>query len=93
MTLSAEVRYDGTKGGNKGEIKTTTFTDQTTVTIPPHKWVTVSFMVKKVDNAEIPFTATIKRTSEVGVSRTTQTGVWKGVMIFDSYIEVIERTL
>ena len=93
LTLSAEVRYDGKKGGNKGETKTTKFSDKTTVTIPPKKWVTVNFMVKKVNNAEVPFTATIKRTSEVGVSRITQKGVWRGIMVLDSYIEVIERNL
>ena len=93
LTLSAEVRYDGKKGGNEGKKKILKFSDETTVIIPPQKWVTVKFMVKKVDNAEVPFTATIRRKSEVGESIIKEEGVWRGIMVLDSYIDVIERPL
>ena len=93
LTLNADVRYDGKKGGNQGTTNTLKFSEQTTVIVPPKKWVTVKMMVKKVDNAEIPFTATIRRTSEIGVTRIIQKGVWRGVMVLDSYIDIQERDL
>jgi len=92
LSYSAEVRYDGKKGGNSGKTKTLSLQDQTTVTIPPKKRVVVSYVVK-IDNAEIPFTATIKRTSEVGVTRIKEKGTWKGVIVFDSYIDIVERPI
>jgi len=48
LTLSAEVRYDGHKGGNQGKKKMIKFSDQTTVTVPPRKYVTVKFKVSNL---------------------------------------------
>lgn len=93
LTLSAEVRYDGKKGGNEGKKDVMKLVDQTTVLIPSGKYVTVKFMVTKVDNAEVPFTAVIRRSSEVGVTRITQKGIWKGVLVYNSHIQVDERKI
>jgi len=93
LTVSAEVNYNGKKGGNQG--KTTTFKvhDKTTVIIPAGKYVTVKYKVTIINDAKIPFVATIKRTSEAGIQIITQKGTWKGVMVVDSFIEVEERPL
>eukprot|EP00111_Clytia_hemisphaerica_P015783 TCONS_00046602-protein len=93
LTVSAEVNYNGKKGGNQG--KTTSFKvhDTTTVTIPAGKYATVKFKVTIINDAKIPFVATIKRTSEAGIQIITQKGTWNGVMVVDSFIEVQERPL
>jgi len=93
LTLSAEVNYNGKKGGNMGKKKIIKVHEKTTVTIPPGKHCTIKFMVTVVENAKIPFEATIKRSSEKGVQYITQKGTWKGVMVVDSFISVEERAL
>ncbi|XP_066929741.1 uncharacterized protein [Clytia hemisphaerica] len=93
LTVSAEVNYNGKKGGNHGKTTSFKIHDKTTVTIPAGKYVTINYKVTKINDAKIPFVATIKRSSEKGIQMITQKGTWKGVMVVDSYIEVEERPL
>lgn len=93
VTLNTEVRYDGRKGGNKSKKETLKLSETTKVSIAPHKEMTIKFMVKKIDNAEVPFTATIKRTSELGVTKIQEKGHWKRVMVLNSYLETETKNL
>lgn len=86
MMVSAEVNYNGKIGGNSGETKVMKLMQKDTAIIAPGKKVTIMFQVIKVDNAEIPFTATIKRTSEEGTVYITEKGTWKGVVVLNSYV-------
>ena len=94
ITISAELRYDGKKGGNEGVTQSTKFSDRTTVTIPPGKKATAKLMVRKIENAEIPFTATIRR-KVGGIPRGTFTekGTWKGVMVVNSFVRIDEEAI
>ena len=93
FTISAEVRYDGKEGSSKTTTETVELTDTTEVTVPPYSKTTIKFMAAQMNNAEIPFTATIKRTSELEETEIKQKGTWKGVMVVNSWIEVIEAKM
>ena len=89
--LSLEVNYNGKKGGNNGTSKTTTIRDTTAMTVPSKKKVTASLLVELLEDAAIPFTATIRRTSEIGTTFTTARGTWLGVMKLNSMIHINEE--
>ena len=90
LEVSLEVNYNGKKAGNEGQSKTKTISETTRVTVPSGKKVTATLMVSMVENANIPFTATIRRTSELGVQEFTERGTWKGVVQFDSNVLIRE---
>ena len=62
--------------------------EKTTVTCPAGKYMKNMLKVTILKNAEVPFTATIKRTSELGVERFHQKGTWKGIMVADPFIDI-----
>ena len=94
ITLSAEVRYDGQRGGNEGIKQTIKFNDQTTVTIPPGKKATTTLMARIIENAEIPFTATIRRSvGGISTGDVIERGTWKGVMVVDSFVRTEEESI
>ena len=90
LEVSLELNYNGKKAGNEGNSKTKTISETTRVTVPSGKKVTATLMVSMVENANIPFTATIRRTSELGVQEFTERGTWKGVVQFDSNVLIRE---
>ena len=42
---------------------------------------------------QIPFTATIKRTSDKGVQEFTEKGIWNGIMKFSSDVKIKEQAI
>ena len=93
VEFNLELNYNGKKGGNRGRSKTTQISETTRVRIPPGKKVTAFLVVQKKDDAEVPFEATIRRTSEIGTFTFTERGTWKGVMKFDSHVTIEESDL
>ena len=55
--------------------------------------MTTQLIVQKDEAAEVPFTAIIRRTSELGQQEFEERGVWKGVMVFKTMLEVTEERL
>ena len=90
LDFNLEVNYNGKRGGNKGTSKTITFQESEHVKVPVGKIVTANLVMESVPNAKIPFTATIRRTSELGTTTFTENGVWSGVLKFKSYIDIKE---
>jgi len=93
LELSLELNYNGKKAGNEGRSTTTTISKTSHVTIPPGKKVTASLMINLVENAEVPFTARIRRTCEGVTQEFTERGTWRGVVQFDSNIVITESDL
>ena len=90
LEVSLELNYNGKKAGNEGNSKTKTISETTRVTVPSGKRVTANLMVRMVRNAEIPFTALIRRTSELGAQHFLERGTWKGVIQFTSDLIIQE---
>ena len=93
LEFNLEVNFNGKRGGNKGTSKTISFQESEHVKVPVGKKVTANLVMESVPNAKIPFTATIRRTSEVGTTTFTEKGVWSGVLKFKTYIDVKESDL
>jgi hypothetical protein len=91
--VSLEINFNGKKGGNAGKSETTTFTESTTLIVPPDTKMTTQLIVQKDDAAEVPFTAVIRRTSELGQQEWEERGIWKGVMVLKTMLEVTEERL
>ena len=91
--VSLEINANGKKGGNAGTSTTTTFTETTTLNVAPNTKMTTQLIVQKDEAAEIPFTAIIRRTSELGQQEFEERGVWRGVMVFKTMLEVTEERL
>ncbi|XP_051512753.1 aerolysin-like protein [Myxocyprinus asiaticus] len=93
LLLSAEVTisYSGQYGTSSSKEKTISMSEETAITIPPKTKITVKLMVNKDDHAEIPFTATIKKTKANGqVEMFTENGIWKGVVYENVRLKIEE---
>ena len=94
---SAEVTasFSAGYGGNnvKGNEKSSTIElgEETKIVIPPNKMVKCDLMLRKVDDAELRFTAKIVRESDAGVTTFYQDGVWKGVIVFNSFVTITKE--
>ncbi|XP_066561014.1 aerolysin-like protein [Amia ocellicauda] len=80
LSASVTISYSGEYGTSSSKERTISMAEETTITIPPKTKIIVKLMVNKDDHAEIPFTATIKKTKASGeVEMLTEKGTWKGV--------------
>lgn len=93
FTASLTAEWNGKKGGTNSRSTTTIIRESTKVTVPPNKKVVAKLFVTLLDNAEVPFTATIERTSFTGTNTITVRGKWKGVIAFNSRIVITEEDL
>ena len=91
VTMSANV---GGKAGQGAETSNTLrLAESTRIVIPPKKMVTCDLMLRKVDNAELKFTAKIERESDAGITTFYQDGVWKGMIVFNSFVTISEEDI
>lgn len=93
VTVSAEASYGGSNVQDTGKSTKLELSEETKVVIPANKRVVCKLMLQKQEDAELPFTATIERESDAGVSTIYQDGVWRGVVVYNSYVEVTEEAI
>ncbi|XP_051952818.1 natterin-2-like [Xyrauchen texanus] len=80
LSVEVTISYSGQYSTSSSKEKSISMSEETTITIPPKTKITVKLMVNKDDDAEIPFTATIKKTKANGeVKMFTENGTWRGV--------------
>ncbi|XP_041099475.1 uncharacterized protein LOC121310237 [Polyodon spathula] len=92
--IESTVSYNGEYGTVSTKEKTVSQNRSTQVTIPPNTKITAKLIVYKDDDAEIPFTAEIKKTKSDGkVEFLKEGGTWKGVLYENVMIEVQEEPL
>lgn len=91
--FSLEINTHGTYAGNRGTSETITLTETQPLTVAPGTQVTAELLVSKIDGAELPFTAKIRRTSEVGTVEFEERGTWKGVLVWKTWLDVKETKL
>uniref|UniRef100_A0A3B3S503 Uncharacterized protein n=1 Tax=Paramormyrops kingsleyae TaxID=1676925 RepID=A0A3B3S503_9TELE len=86
------VSYSGSYGTSSTKQKSITLGEETEVTIPPHKTITVKLVVNKQENCQVPFTAKIKKMKSSGeVQELTEQGTWMGVIYDNVHFEVKEQ--
>ena len=93
VTVSAEASYGGSSVQDNEKTTTLELSEETKVIIPANKRLVCKLMLQKQEDAELPFTATIERESDAGVSTIYQNGVWRGVVVFNSYVEITEEAI
>ena len=93
ITVSYEASYGGSNVQDAGKATTLELSEETKVVIPANKRVVCKLMLQKQEDAELPFTATIERESDAGVSTIYQDGLWRGVVVYNSYIEITEEAI
>ena len=90
-SASSEVHlsYGFTYGTESSLTTEKSFTKSFHVKVPAHTSVEVQLVVKKMDNAAIPFTATLKRVVNGKTTLVKKTGTWKGVLYSDDTVKVV----
>jgi len=91
VSTSFSAEYGGANVQGDEETKTTSVEEDTKVVIPSNKRVEAELTVTKIDNAEVPFIAKIIRESDAGVTTFYQDGVWRGVLVLNSFVTVKEE--
>ena len=92
--FQAKISYNGELGGSTAESNEAHFERKDTIQAAPRKRTTLKLIVKKADNADLPFTAKIERTNADGTTRTIiEQGTWSGVAYYNSYLEIDEEDL
>ena len=92
VTIEMSASYGGSSTQGGGKTTTQSLAENTKVVIPPHKRLKCELMLQKQEDAELPFTATIERESDVGVTTIYQSGVWRGVVVFNSFVRITEES-
>ncbi|XP_039525129.1 uncharacterized protein LOC120477550 [Pimephales promelas] len=94
LSFQVTISYSGEYGTSSSKEKSISMSEETTITIPPKTKITMKLMVNKDDNAEIPFTATIKKTKANGeVEKFTENGTWKGVAYENVKLKIEEANV
>ena len=90
LTVGLDAGYEVSNQQQNQTSNTIAVSEETKIVIPPQKKVNCDLMLRKVDNAELKFTAKIQRESDAGITTFYQDGVWKGVIVFNSFITITE---
>lgn len=92
--FSIHLSYNGEYGTSSTEEVTSKFERKINVTAAARKKTVAKLLVKKADDALIPFTATIKRTKADGTETTfEEEGTWQGTAYHSATIEIEELPL
>jgi len=83
-TTTATASYNGKYGTENTVQDSSTVENSKTVTCPPKTRCTLKLVASKLDDYNIPFTALVERTQDVGPPLQWQeSGVWRGVQAFN----------
>ena len=84
VSTSASASYNGKYGTENTVQDTSTVENSRTVACPPKTKCTLKLVASKLDDYNIPFTALVERTQDVGPPLQWQeSGVWRGVQAFN----------
>jgi len=87
VEITATTKYDGKKGGSNAVTDSTTYDKSATYPCPPKHRCEFKLMGRRLNDAAIPFTATVQKTDGSKVKTWKENGVWKGVKVYDTYTE------
>jgi hypothetical protein len=65
VTTSSTVSYDGSEGAEHTVEEEQSFHEEKEFPCPPHSRCIFKLIVRKLDNVDMPFTATVRRNLEV----------------------------
>ena len=83
-STTATASYSGKYGTENTVQDSSTVENSRTVTCPPKTRCTLKLVASKLDDYNIPFTALVERTQDVGPPlQWYENGTWKGVQAFN----------
>ena len=93
-SFSMTINYNYEKGGSSSKSKSTKFVRSITVKAAPKKETTATLVLKRCENAKVPFTATIKRRNADGTFKTFEEGgTWSGIIYSSAEIVAEDKDL
>jgi len=96
--FSVKLSYNYKSGGSNTVTSKKEIWEQFKVEIPPNTRATASLMIRKVDNASVPFVARFKKTRKNAAGQDvtsiiSESGTWRGVQFMSSHISVKKTDL
>ena len=83
-TATATASYNGKYGTENTVTSSETFEQTKTVVCPARTRCVLKYVASKLDNYDMPFTATVERSQDEGAPiQWEEEGVWRGVQAFD----------
>lgn len=93
FTVSATTKYSGKTGGSSQVTDSTTYDKSATYPCPPKHRCFYNLIGRHLNNAVIPFTATVRKTDGIKTEEWEEHGVWEGVKVYDTYAEFCTEDL
>jgi len=87
FTVSTTLTYNGEVGGSDSVTDSTTYDKSATYPCPAKKRCTFKLVGRRLNNAAVPFTATVKKTDGFKTEVWKEKGVWEGIQVYDTYTE------
>merc|ERR1712241_353572 len=85
--VATKTTYNGKEGGSNTETDSTTYDKSATYPCPPHHRCEFKLIGRHLDNAAIPFTATVRKTDGSKDETWKEDGMWYGVKVYDTLTE------
>ena len=93
FTVSASTSYSGTHGGESSITDSTTYDKSATYPCPGKHRCFYNLIGRHLNNAAIPFTATVRKTVDGKTEEWKEQGVWEGVKVYDTFAEFCTEDL
>lgn len=87
FTVSSTLKYDGEVGGSTTVESSTTYDKSSSYPCPGMHRCTFQLVGRQMDDAAIPFTATVRKTDGGDEKIEYIEGTWMGIKVYDTYTE------
>jgi len=87
FTVSSTIKYSGEVGGSTSETSSTKYDKSAQYPCPGKHRCIFKLVGRHLNNAAIPFTATVRKTDGFQTETWTEEGIWEGVKVYDTYTE------
>lgn len=93
ITVSAKTSYSGTTGGSSQVTESTSYDKSSTYPCPGKHRCFFNLIGRHMNNQQVPFTATVRKTDGINTKTWKENGVWEGVKVYDTYTEFCTEDL
>jgi len=93
IEISAKTSYNGMVGGSTSTEETTQYDKSSTYPCPAKHRCFFNLIGRHMNNQQVPFTATVRKTDGSKTKEWKEKGVWEGVKVYDTYTEFCTEDL